>query len=65
MGINYHNRIFKSISNSENGETSNETTFHYKQTTNILTSEYSGGKIKYGQLIRLVDESDNIEMRYH
>ena len=65
MKINYHNRIFKPISNSENGETSNETTFHYKQLGNILTAEYSGGKIKYGHLIGLVDESGKIEMRYH
>lgn len=63
--INYNNKIFKPISNSENGETSNETAFHYKQEANILTSEYSGGKIKKGHLIGLVDEEGNIEMRYH
>lgn len=50
--INYHNKTFRSISNSENGETSAETVFHYKQDGNILTSEYSGGKIKmrYSQI---------------
>ena len=52
--INYNNKIFKPISNSENGETSSETIFHYKQVDNVLTSEYSGGKIKYGHLIGLV-----------
>ena len=31
----------------------------------MLTSEYSGGKIKCGHLIGLVDESGNIEMCYH
>jgi len=65
MKINYHNKIFKPVSSGENGETSNETTFYYKQSGNILTSVYSGGKIKYGYLIGLVDESGNIEMRYH
>lgn len=63
--INYNNKIFRPISNSNNGETSSETVFIYKQTDNILTSEYSGGKIKYGHLIGLVDNSGNIEMRYH
>jgi hypothetical protein len=63
--INYNNKIFKPVSNSENGETSSETAFHYKQEGNILTSEYSGGKIKKGHLIGLVDEEGNIEMRYH
>jgi len=43
--INYNNKFFKPVSNSENGETSNETVFHYKQEGNILTSEYSGGQI--------------------
>jgi hypothetical protein len=37
----------------------------YKQTGNILTSEYSGGKIIYGHLIGLVDAEGNIDMRYH
>lgn len=63
--IDYNHKIFKSISNTENGETSNETVFHYKQNGKILTSEYSGGKIKFGHLIGLVDNEGNIEMRYH
>lgn len=63
--INYNNKSFRPISNSENGETSNETVFHYKQRGNILSSEYSGGKIKYGHLIGLVDANGTIEMRYH
>jgi hypothetical protein len=63
--MNYNDKKFRPISNSENGETSNETLFHYKQVGNILTSEYSGGKIKYGHLIGVVDQSGNIEMLYH
>ncbi len=63
--MNYNNKKFRPVSNTENGETSNETLFHYKQIGNILTSEYSGGKIIYGHLIGLVDHSGTIEMRYH
>lgn len=62
--INYNNKVFRPISNTENGETSTETVFHYKQVGNILTSEYAGGKITHGQLIGLVDEKGQIEMRY-
>lgn len=62
---NYHGKVFRPINNTKNGETSNETVFRYKQVGNILTSEYSGGEIKQGHLIGLVDESGNIEMRYH
>ena len=63
--INYNNKIFRPIVNSENGETSNKTIFLYKQVGNILTSEYSGGKIISGHLIGIVDKNGNIEMFYH
>lgn len=63
--MNYNGKKFRPISNTDNAETSNETLFHYQQMGNILISEYSGGKIKYGHLIGLVDTAGNIEMRYH
>lgn len=63
--IDYNGKTFSPIANTANGETSSETVFLYKQIGNILTSEYSGGKIKKGHLIGLVDENGNIDMRYH
>jgi hypothetical protein len=63
--MNYNDKKFSPISNTENGETSNETIFHYKQVGNILTSEYSGRRIRFGHLIVLVDIDGLIEMRYH
>ncbi|MBK8623131.1 MAG: n-acetylglutamate synthase [Saprospiraceae bacterium] len=63
--IDYNNKIFRPVSNTENGETSNETVFLYKQMGNILTSEYSGGKIVKGHLIGLVNEKGEIDMKYH
>lgn len=63
--MNYNNKVFKPISNTDNGETSNETSFQYKQVGNIVTATYSGGKIIQGHLIGLVDSFGNIEMRYH
>ena len=63
--MNYNNKQFRPIPNSENGELSSETIFTYKQEGAILTSEYSGGQITKGHLIGLVDESGNIEIRYH
>ncbi len=63
--IYYQNKKFRPISNSKNGETSSETIFHYQQTSNILTSEYSGGKIIKGHLIGLVSDNGHIEMHYH
>lgn len=63
--IDYNNRVFRPVSNSENGATSSATIFYYKQDGNILTAEYSGGQIISGHLIGLVDMFGNIEMRYH
>ena len=63
--MNYNNKKFRPIVNSENGETSADTIFVYKQVGNILTSTYKGGQIVSGHLIGLVDDEGNIEMRYH
>ena len=63
--INYHNKQFKVVSNTPNGETSNETIFNYQQHNNILTCVYTGGKIKSGHLIGIVSTEGHIDMRYH
>lgn len=63
--MNYNNKKFRPISNTENGETSKETIFEYKQKDNILTSSYKGGQIIEGHLIGLVDKAGRIEMSYH
>lgn len=63
--MNYHNKKFRPIENSDNGETSSETIFEYQQSGKILTSEYHGGDIVKGHLIGLVAEDGTIEMRYH
>ena len=63
--MNYNDKIFRPVSNTDNGETSGDTVFHYRQTDTILTATYSGGKILQGHLIGLVDAAGNIDMRYH
>ncbi len=65
MNINYHNRKFKPVSNSDNGEVSNDMVFHYQQEDNVLTCTYTGANIVSGHLIGLVSESGSIDMRYH
>lgn len=65
MKINYNNRSFRTQSNSVNGETNAETVFKYQQSGNLVTATYSGGKIKFGHLIGLVDGLGNINMSYH
>jgi len=63
--LNYHNKKFRPISNSENGEVSSDMIFHYLQEGQVLTCIYQGKNIVKGQLIGLVDEEGRIEMSYH
>ena len=63
--INYHNKVFRPVSQSSNSEVNTDTSFHYKQQGNILTCTYAGGNIRIGHLIGLVDDSGSIDMRYH
>lgn len=63
--MNYNNKKFRPLHNSVNGETSDETIFHYRQEGSIITSEYHGGKIVKGHLIGIVDRHGTIDMRYH
>ena len=46
--MNYNDKKFRPIINTENGEIYEQTIFHYKQDENVLTCEYSGGKIIVG-----------------
>ena len=63
--MHFNNKIFRPVANTENGEVSGETIFHYRQTGNIVTAEYSGGSIVKGHLIALVDKNGCLDMRYH
>ncbi len=63
--IDYNDRRFIPVSNSENGEVSSEVVFHYKQEGHIVNCSYSGGRIRSGQLIALVGDDGCLDMRYH
>jgi hypothetical protein len=62
--INYDNKKFASVQNSETGEVSGETIFHYHQKEAIVWAEYSGGEIVFGTLIATADENGKLDMRY-
>ena len=62
--INYDDKKFTSIENSETGEVSGETVFHYHQKDDLVWAEYFGGEIVFGNLIAKVLENDCLEMRY-
>lgn len=63
--IYYGGRLFRVTDNSSSGEVSGETIFRYKQKDWLITADYSGGNIDYGQIIGLVDEQGRMNLRYH
>lgn len=62
--LNYHNRYFRSVANTANGEVSGDTTFHYRQEGQLVWASYQGGSIVFGTLIAKVDERGQLDMRY-
>jgi len=62
--INYDNRVFKSVQNSETGEVSSETRFYYHQKDDLIWANYEGGEIVFGNLIAKILEDNSLEMRY-
>jgi hypothetical protein len=64
MPIDYEGRVFRSVSNSSNGEVSAATHFHYQQQERVVWAAYGGGDIALGTLIAKVNEDDSLEMRY-
>nr|WP_211231572.1 n-acetylglutamate synthase [Eisenibacter elegans] len=64
LAFDYHLKTFQSRSNTDNGEVSSQTIFHYRQQGSIVTAQYAGGGILEGQLIGTVDEAGVIQMHY-
>ena len=65
MKFDLEGKIFKSISNTTNGEVNDETLFHYHQNGNTVWADYKGGKITKGHLIAKVLKDGKLDMRYH
>lgn len=63
--INYNNKKFRPVRNSESGESSSHTLFRYKQEGKIIYSNYEGGDIVTGHLLGLVSDNGEIHFSYH
>ncbi len=65
MKISYHNKKFRVVSNSENGELDANLVFHYRQVENVLMCEYAGGAVLAGHLLGRVGDDGAIDFSYH
>lgn len=65
MDYNLNGKLFRSVSNSENGDVDAATIFYYQQQGEIVTARYMGGSIVEGHLIAKVLPGGQLDMRYH
>lgn len=63
-GTSYNGKCFKAISNTDNGEVSDETLFFYRQSGDMIWADYFGGSIRKGFLVGIVTNSGNLEFIY-
>ena len=63
--IRYDGRRFRVIANVANGESSAETIFEYSQTGNTVWARYSGGAVRMGVLVGVVNDDQSLDLRYH
>ncbi|WP_298904539.1 n-acetylglutamate synthase [uncultured Psychroserpens sp.] len=61
--IDFNNKTFSLIDNSENGKVNADTIFEYKQQGHVVTADYYGGTVTYGKIIAILKD-DILDMRY-
>jgi hypothetical protein len=61
---NYNARVFRSVANSDGGDVTGETTFHYHQRDDLVWATYAGGSVAFGTLLAKVDALGALDMRY-
>ncbi len=62
--IDYDERVFGSISNSDTGDVGPGTAFHYRQRGDIVWATYEGGAVAHGTLIARMLGDGSLDMRY-
>ncbi len=65
MEFNLEGKVFRSATNSENGEVGADTVFYYHQKERVVWAEYEGGDIVKGHLVANVLATGQLDMRYH
>ena len=58
-------KVFRSLTNTDNGEVGAETLFFYHQQGRLVWADYQGGRILRGHLIAQVLANGQLDMRYH
>ena len=64
MSIDYHNRRFRPVDTTDNGEVGGGTLFHYRQSGDVVWATYDGGGVLLGTLVATADVQGRLDMRY-
>ena len=62
--MRYGGRLFRPVKTSGASQIGDDTIFKYEQIEDMVTATYSGGNIRFGQIIGRVDEDGVLDMRY-
>ena len=60
--IDFDGRRFRTVRNSDTGESSSQTVFRYRQKGNVVWAMYRGGDVTYGTLLARVDGDGRLDM---
>ncbi|MEO8585423.1 MAG: n-acetylglutamate synthase [Acidobacteriota bacterium] len=62
--IDFDGRRFRTVQNSDAGESSSETVFRYRQKGSVVWATYHGGNVSFGTLLARVVAGGRLEMVY-
>ena len=62
--MNYHDKKFRAVNNSTNGEVESETVFHYRQLGEVFWATYQGQQIVKGTITGKVSENGELDFMY-
>lgn len=65
MKYNLEGKIFRSITNTENGGVGADTLFYYHQDGDVVSAMYQGGTVVTGHLLAKILKNGQLDMRYH
>ncbi|MBA3016061.1 MAG: n-acetylglutamate synthase [Proteobacteria bacterium] len=63
--FNLDGKVFRSLSNTENGEVDSGTLFYYQQDNDVISANYHGGLIVKGHLVGKQLKTGQLEFVYH
>lgn len=62
--IDLDGRRFRTVRNSDAGESSSQTVFHYRQKGSVVWATYRGGDVAFGTLLARADGAGRLDMVY-